>query len=113
MLSLVFGTYLLGLVVRGVLELQESWGLPGHPVVRNLPSGPGDVGLIPGWGTKSLRALGQLNPWAATVEPSSFRTCAPQRRPDAATCFFKLKSTKYTGISVLGEGEIDPASEQN
>lgn len=113
MLSLVFGTYLLGLVVREVLELQESWGLPGHPVVRNLPSGPGDVGSIPGWGAKSLRALGQLNPWAAAVEPSSSRTCAPQRRPDSATCFFKLKSTKYTGISVLGKGEIDPASEQN
>ena len=47
MLNLGFGTYLLGLIVRG-----ESWDFPGHPVVRNLPSSAGDVGSIPGWGTK-------------------------------------------------------------
>ena len=79
MLNLGFGTYLLELGVRGVLELQESWDLPGHPVVRNLPSSAGDLGSIPGRGTKSLCALGRLNPWAAAVEPSSSRSCAPQQ----------------------------------
>ena len=94
MLNLGVGTYLLELVVRGVLELQESWDLPAHPVVRNLPSIVGELGSIPGWETKSLCALGQLNPWAAAVEPSSPRTCAPQRRPDAA----KLKKKNPLNI---------------
>ena len=33
---------------------------PGGPVVKNLSSNAGDVGLIPGWGTKIPHALGQL-----------------------------------------------------
>ena len=28
------------------------WGFPGSPVVRNVPSNAGDVGSIPGGGTK-------------------------------------------------------------
>ena len=84
MLNLGFGTYLLGLIVRG-----ESWDFPGHPVVRNLPSSAGDVGSIPGWGI-SLHALGRLRPWAAAIEPSSSRTCAPQRRPGEAKSFIYL-----------------------
>ena len=34
------------------------WGFPGSPVVRNLPSSAGDVGLIPGGGTKIPHTLG-------------------------------------------------------
>ena len=40
---------------------RERQGLPGGPVVENLPSNAGDVGLIPGWGTKILHAAGQLS----------------------------------------------------
>ena len=29
-----------------------SWDFPGGPVVKNLPSSAGDVGSIPGQGTK-------------------------------------------------------------
>ena len=43
-------------------------GLPGGPVVKNLPSYAGDLGSIPGWGTKISCALGQLGPLAATTE---------------------------------------------
>ena len=28
------------------------WDFSGGPVVKNLPSNAGDVGLTPGWGTK-------------------------------------------------------------
>ena len=40
---------------------------PGGPVVKNLPSNAGDAGLIPGWGTKTPHATGQLSPHA--LEP--------------------------------------------
>ena len=41
---------------------------PGGPVEKNLPSNVGDVGLIPGWGTKIPHATGQLSPHATTTE---------------------------------------------
>ena len=41
---------------------------PGGPVVENLPSNAGDVGSIPGQGTKIPYASGQLNPSATTRE---------------------------------------------
>ena len=45
---------------------------PGHgnrgPVVRNLPSNAGDMGLIPGWGTKTPNAMGQLSPCTLQLE---------------------------------------------
>ena len=34
---------------------------PGVPMVKNLPSNAGDVGLIPGRGTKIPHAMGQLS----------------------------------------------------
>ena len=38
---------------------------PPGPVVENLPSSAGDVGLIPGRGTKTPHTMGQLRPNAA------------------------------------------------
>ena len=46
-----------------------SQGLPGSPVVKNLPCNSGDVGLIPGQGTKIPHAMDQLSPHATTSEP--------------------------------------------
>ena len=43
-------------------------GLPGHPVVKNLPCSAGDTSSIPGWGTEIPHALEQLNPSATTRE---------------------------------------------
>ena len=37
---------------------------PGHPVVNKPPSNAGDVGSIPGRGTKIPHAVGQLSPCA-------------------------------------------------
>ena len=34
--------------------------IPGGPVVKNLPSNAGDIGSIPGQGTKIPHAVGQL-----------------------------------------------------
>ena len=42
------------------------------------PSNAGDVGLIPGQGTKIPHAVGQLNLLTATREPSGFRAHALQ-----------------------------------
>ena len=41
---------------------------PGSPVVKNLPSNAGDVGLIPGEGTKVPHAMGQLSPCTTPTE---------------------------------------------
>ena len=42
--------------------------LPGSPVVKNVPSNAGDVGLIPGRETKIPHAMEQLSPGTATPE---------------------------------------------
>ena len=38
------------------------WDFRRGPVVKNLPCNAGDVGLIPGQGTKIPHAVGQLKP---------------------------------------------------
>ena len=43
---------------------------PGGPVVKNPPSNAGDMGLIPGQGTKIPHVAGQLSPLAETIEPT-------------------------------------------
>ena len=37
---------------------RKIWDFLGGPVVKNLSSNAGDVGSIPGWGTKVPNALG-------------------------------------------------------
>ena len=39
----------------------ETSDFPGGPVVKNLPPNAGDLGLIPGWGTKIPHVTGQLS----------------------------------------------------
>ena len=41
---------------------------PGGPVIKHLPCNAGDVGLIPGWGTRIPHAVEQLSPCAPTTE---------------------------------------------
>ena len=41
---------------------------PGGPVVKNPPYNAGDVGSIPGQGTKIPCATGQLSPRTTTTE---------------------------------------------
>ena len=46
-----------------------SRDFPGGPVVENLPSNAGKMGLIPGLGTKIPPAVGQLSADTTTREP--------------------------------------------
>ena len=41
---------------------------PGGPVVKNLPCNAGDMGLIPGWGTKTPHTEEELSPSIPTRE---------------------------------------------
>ena len=51
--STVFWTLLLTMI-DGDLKKCQDRDFPGGPVVKNLLSNAGDVGLIPGQGTKEL-----------------------------------------------------------
>ena len=67
------------------LKIQQR-DFPGDLVVKNPPSNAGDVGLIPGWGTKIPSATGKLSPRAATTEPTCPGARTPQlESPHAAT----------------------------
>ena len=60
------------------IQYPMIWDFPGGPVVKNLPSKAGDMGSIPGRGTKIPHAVGQLIPWTATTEPVCSGAHAPQ-----------------------------------
>ena len=64
------------------------WNFPRGPVVKNRPSNVGDVGSIPGQGTKIQHAGGATKPthcdyrvctlqlWKPMLQPE--KACAPQ-----------------------------------
>ena len=63
-----------------ILQQRKQHGIfHGSPVIRKLPSITGDVGSIPGPGTKISHASGQLSLHAATRS-----LCKPQRRSSIA-----------------------------
>ena len=53
-----------------LLRKVRSGDSPGGPVVKNPPSNAGDAGSMPGRGTKTPHAAGQLSPHATTTEPT-------------------------------------------
>ena len=55
-------------------------GFPGGPVVKTLPCNAGDVGLIPGRGTKIAHALGHLSPQATAMEEPTGHSEEPMCR---------------------------------
>ena len=57
---------------------------PGGPVVKNPPSNAGDVGSIPGWGTKIPHAEGQLS--LRALEPARHN----ERSPRATTKILRV-----------------------
>ena len=60
---------------------------PGGPVVKNLHPNAGDVGSIPGWGTKISRATaGQLSPRTTTTELSRLKERARVLQATEPTC---------------------------
>ena len=62
--------------ISGIQNLATDF--PGGPVVKKQPSNAGDVGLIPGWGTKIPHAAGQLSPRTTTTEPLHSEAHVPQ-----------------------------------
>ena len=57
-------------------------------MVKNLPCNAGDVGLIPGLGTKIPYAAGQLSPCALEHMHPKERSHVPRLRPKAAKIKF-------------------------
>ena len=51
----------------------NSRDCPGGPVVKKPPSNVGNMGLIPGWGTKIPQALGQLSLHVTTTESTNHK----------------------------------------
>ena len=49
------------------IKMIDNRDFLGSPVVKNLPCNAGNVGSIPGWGTKFLHAMEQLSPSASTT----------------------------------------------
>ena len=59
---------------------RDLWDFPGGPVAKNPTSNAGDLGSIPGRGTKIPHASGQLSPSATTTEAHMPRAHAPNKR---------------------------------
>ena len=57
-----------GEMFRSHFKNGHLWDFPGGAVVKNLPPNAGDVGSIPGRGTKIPHAVGQQSPHTATTE---------------------------------------------
>ena len=55
-------------ICRACIRTAADWDFPGGPGVKNPPSNAGDVGSIPGGGTKIPHAGGQLS--LRAVEPT-------------------------------------------
>ena len=74
----------------------QSWDFPGGPVVKNQPSNAGDVGSIPGQGTKIPHAAGQLSLCATTTElaPQLEPTCRKLQSPRALEPVPQLEKRK-------------------
>jgi len=52
-----------------LVQKRKYWDFSGGLVVKNPPSNVGDVGLIPGGGTKIPHAVGQLSPHSQQESP--------------------------------------------
>ena len=59
------------------IKIKCLWDFPGAPVVKTPPSSAGDVGSIPGWGTKIPHAAQQLSPRASTRQPACRKLQSP------------------------------------
>ena len=71
------------------------WDFPDGPVVKNLPSNPGDEGLISGWGTKIPQAQEQLSPRNANRGAHMLQSsCAATREKPACSVKSQYAPTK-------------------
>ena len=63
---------------------------PGGLVVENPDSNAGDVSLIPSWGTKIPRAMGQLNLHATTLSQHSGKKKSASKKQNPTFFFLFL-----------------------
>ena len=59
-------------------QTEDYWDFPGGPVVKNLPTNAGDVGLIPGQETKISHVSGQLSLHTTTRKKPVCRNKEPK-----------------------------------
>ena len=78
LIYIMFYILIINIIKWSSFKKKINRDFPGCPVVKSPPSNVGDVGSIPGQGTKIPRAAWLLGPCATTRE-----ACAPQQRPSA------------------------------
>ena len=85
--------------------LAISRDFSGGPVVKNLPSNAGDVGLNPGGGTKIPHGARQQSPCATNTEPTCSKTPVLQLEKPSSTATKGLAIGKQRGKwKTEGEG---------
>ena len=63
-------------VKKSQLRVKQDRNFPGSAVVKNAPSSVGNLGSIPGWGTKIPQAAEQLSLSTAIREPATKNQCS-------------------------------------
>ena len=81
------------------LKSDSLRNFPGDPVVKNLPSNAGDVGLILGWGIKILYVSEQLSPCTATRETPHTSTKRPHDAMKTQGSKKKIQLKKKSSLS--------------
>ena len=61
-------------------EISHYWDFPGGPVAKHPPCNAGDMGSIPGWGTRIPCAMEQLSLRALGPAWHNWRVCVSQRK---------------------------------
>ena len=61
-----------------LLYIDLNRDFPGGPVAKNPPSNGGNVGSIPGQGTKIQHAVGQVSPKSQVEKPACHHEGPPQ-----------------------------------
>ena len=84
----------------------SDWDFPGSSVVENPPWSAGDMGSIPGQGTKILQAMEKLSPRARTGESMRHNGSSHmlQLRPNSQInkiIFLNVKQVRFQSGSIL------------
>jgi len=80
---------------------------PGGLVVKSLPANAGDMGSIPGPGTKIPHAVEQLRPDATTTEPgaTAAKACTSQEK---SLCSATREATEMRSLSPTAKNPVQP-----
>ena len=99
------------------MNSRDSRDFHGGRLIKNLPCNAGDMGLIPGWGTKIPHASGQLSSRTTTRQPQQNKAVAKTRKahvqqwevhvPQWSACTLQLRpsTVKIRGFPCGSAGE--------